>query len=128
VITEGWLAHADFYLAPAKPDYLSAVGLGLLGRLNTEAGLRGETFAANLGTLITMRRTGNRTDEHWARKIHREAPFRAFPMEVGLTVHIARAGEFVAERRTLAAKYPSPLTGLIGELSQEFVHRVKMPR
>lgn len=124
VLTESWLAQADFYLAPAKPDYLSVVGLGLLGRLKTEASLRGETFASNLGTVITMRRSNNKTDEHWARKLMREAPFRCFPTEISLAVDIARAGEYAPEKRTLAAKYPSPLTGKLGDIAGEFVKRI----
>lgn len=124
LLTESWLALSDHFLAPAKPDYLSIVGIALLNKLRMEAITRGESFARNAGTLVTMKRKNNDNDRKWTARLQSEDSYRRFRTEIPYSVDITRASEFEPAGRTFAQKYPAPLGGIVDELARELMERL----
>jgi chromosome partitioning protein len=124
VVTECWLREADFYLAPAKPDYLSANGLQFLSEFSQrDAGMG---FAEWLGVVVTMKDEGTIEDEQFERWLRRNSANRCFEQVIPRATALQTAAHFCPRPRSYWAKYPGRTNKVLRQLAVELLDRVTM--
>jgi chromosome partitioning protein len=122
VLTECWLREADFYMAPTKPDYISACGLEVFRRfraLNPEMG-----FGENLGVVINMRDANAPEDVEYERWLRQNPENRCFTRAIGRTTGLQHASGYQTRDRSYQAKYPGEAGLAIREITQELLQRM----
>lgn len=120
-----WLQISDFYLVPAKPDYVSGLALNLLNKVTKLEEAQGTRIAKKLGTLINMKPTNIRDhDRQWLRRLMTDNENYCFPVQIPETALLRKAAEFSLTPRSFLEKYPGDLTLLIEIVMRNFIDRV----
>ena len=91
-MTECWLREADFYLSPAKPDYLSTRGLQFLqqfGERDTQMG-----FSESLGIIISMKDAHAAEDDKFERWLRHNIKSHCFRQAIPRTGALQTAAYF----------------------------------
>ncbi|MFM2421681.1 MAG: hypothetical protein RL291_211 [Pseudomonadota bacterium] len=125
IVTETWLREADFYIAPTRPDYISACGLLFFNQFrqrNPEMG-----FAKTLGVLVSMKDERSSLDNEFHAWLKRDPQNRCFETVLPRALALQHAGSFVSGKRSFMVKYPGDAGAAVKKLVSEVVLRTKSP-
>ena len=122
VLTECWLREADFYLSPAKPDYLSTHALQFLQQFEQRDAQMG--FSESLGVVISMKDAHSPEDEQFDRWLRHNIKNRCFEQAIPRASALQTAAYFSVRRRSYWAKYPGQTGKILRGLAAELLERL----
>jgi chromosome partitioning protein len=126
VLAECWLREADFYLSPAKPDYLSTRGLQFLHRFGANDVHLG--FAQSLGVIISMEDLHSPEDKQIEGWLRNNAKTRCFKQAIPRTTALQAAAYFSEQRRSFVAKYPGGINHVLTDIATELLDRLEVAK
>lgn len=122
IVTETWLREADFYIAPTRPDYISACGLLFFNQFrqrNPEMG-----FAKTLGVLVSMKDERSSLDQEFHQWLANDAQNRCFTTVLPRVQALQHAGSYVSGKRSFLVKYPGEAGRAVRGIAREVIERV----
>lgn len=125
IVTETWLREADYYIAPTRPDYISACGLLFFNQFrqrNPEMG-----FARTLGVLVSMKDERSSLDQEFHAWLQRDPQNRCFETVLPRVQALQHAGSFVSSKRSYLVKYPGEAGRAVRKLASEVMLRTTPP-
>jgi chromosome partitioning protein len=125
IVTETWLREADYYIAPTRPDYISACGLLFFNQFrqrNPEMG-----FAKTLGVLVSMKDERSSLDQEFHAWLKRDPQNRCFETVLPRALALQHAGSYVPAKRSYLVKYPGEAGQAVRKLASEVIIRTSSP-
>ncbi|RMF09507.1 MAG: ParA family protein, partial [Alphaproteobacteria bacterium] len=123
LLTEAWMRRCEFYLSPAKPDYLSLRGLEVLQQFKSMDSSK--PFARNLGVLVNMKDPGSQIDIRLHNALRENSIYRCFAHAVPSHPYLRHAAIFDPGQRSYMAKYPGAVATALKEVAQELLGRIR---
>jgi len=123
LLTEAWMRQCEFYLSPAKPDYLSLRGLEVLQQFKSMDSTK--PFARNLGVLINMIDPISQIDMHFHDALKKNTIYRCFSNAVPSHPYLRHAAIFDPGERSFMAKYPGGVATALRDVAQEILDRTQ---
>jgi chromosome partitioning protein len=124
VLAECWLREVDFYLSPAKPDYISTRGLQFLQQFEQRDSDLG--FAESLGVIISMKDRNSPEDEQFDRWLRHSIKNRCFQQTIPRSSVLQAAAHFSVHSRSYWAKYPGENGRALRKVAAELLARLEV--
>lgn len=108
-LTEAWLAIADAFFTPIRPDAMAASNIAVLRAVEREAVANRLAFPEDLGVLIALKDETLTSHIIGHRRLDDDLANRCFPLAMPRHAALEQPAECLDDRMLFKRKYPGPL-------------------